>query len=310
MKLIAQQQLAFWSKQVEEWLGFKKWDTEPGWNPPFAKWFVGGKLNISYNCLDRHLTTSRKNKAAIIWEGETGEIKTITYLQLHQEVSRFANVLKSLGVKTGDRVALYMPLIPALSVPMLAGVPRCIFGTFEGYKKALEIANSSHVGVCFCVGTWLEGGDLMGADVVSAITVGRKGAVAVLDGDERLAGIVTDGDGRRAFSRDLIDSRLRPRSRLLAWVLMPDHWHGLIVLGRGEDLAYRIGVMKANTARCVRMASPTVGRVWARSFHDHALRNDEQELLNHARYVVLNPVRAGLVRRIGDYPYWDAVWLG
>jgi len=122
--------------------------------------------------------------------------------------------------------------------------------------------------------------------------------------------IFSDEDCARAFSRALIDSRLWRRSRLLAWVLMPDHWHGLLVLGLGEDLAYRIGVMKANTARCVRMASPTVGRVWARSFHDHALRNDEQELLNHARYVVLNPVRAGLVRRIGDYPYWDAVWLG
>ena len=93
-------------------------------------------VNISYNCLDRHLTTARKNKAAIIWEGETGEIKTITYLQLHQEVTRFANVLKSLGVKTGDRVALYMPLIPALSVAMLAcarigATHTVIFGGFS-----------------------------------------------------------------------------------------------------------------------------------------------------------------------------------
>ncbi|MEP6787946.1 MAG: AMP-binding protein, partial [Acidobacteriota bacterium] len=127
---------AFWAKQAESLDWFKKWDTVLEWNEPFAKWFVGGKINLSYNCLDRHITTSRKNKAAIIWEGETGEIKTITYLQLHQEVSRFANVLKSLGVKTGDRVALYMPLIPALAVAMLAcarigATHTVIFGGFS-----------------------------------------------------------------------------------------------------------------------------------------------------------------------------------
>ncbi len=127
---------AFWAKQAESLDWFRKWDNVLEWNEPFAKWFVGGKINISYNCLDRHLTTWRKNKAAIIWEGETGEIKTITYLQLHQEVTRFANVLKSLGVKTGDRVALYMPLIPALAVAMLAcarigATHTVIFGGFS-----------------------------------------------------------------------------------------------------------------------------------------------------------------------------------
>ena len=127
---------AFWAKQAEELHWFKKWDTVLEWDEPFAKWFVGGKINIAYNCLDRHLDTWRRNKAAIIWEGETGEIKTITYAQLHAEVSRFANVLKSLGVQTGDRVALYMPLIPALSVAMLAcarigATHTVIFGGFS-----------------------------------------------------------------------------------------------------------------------------------------------------------------------------------
>jgi len=126
----------FWAQQAESLGWFKKWDTVLEWKQPHAKWFVGGKLNVSHNCLDRHLTTSRRNKAAIIWEGETGEIKTITYLQLHSEVSRFANVLKRLGVEKGDRVALYMPLIPALAVAMLAcariGAPHTvIFGGFS-----------------------------------------------------------------------------------------------------------------------------------------------------------------------------------
>src|SRR6185436_11364892 len=128
--------VAFWEKQAESLDWFERWTTGLEWNEPFAKWFVGGKLNVSYNCLDRHLSTSRRNKAAIIWEGEPGEIKTITYLQLHQEVARFANVLKSLGVETGDRIALYMPLVPALAVAMLAcarigATHTVIFGGFS-----------------------------------------------------------------------------------------------------------------------------------------------------------------------------------
>jgi acetyl-CoA synthetase len=127
---------AFWARQAEELHWFRKWDTVLEWNEPFARWFVGGKINVSYNCLDRHLTTPRKNKAAIIWEGETGEIRTITYQQLHGEVSRFANVLKGLGVQRGDRVALYMPLLPALAVAMLAcarigATHTVIFGGFS-----------------------------------------------------------------------------------------------------------------------------------------------------------------------------------
>jgi len=127
---------AFWAKQAEELHWFRKWDTILEWNEPFAKWFVGGTTNISYNCLDRHLTTPRKDKAAIIWEGEPGEQRKLTYGQLHYEVCRFANVLKKLGVQTGDRVALYMPLVPELAIAMLAcsriGAPHTvIFGGFS-----------------------------------------------------------------------------------------------------------------------------------------------------------------------------------
>ena len=111
----------FWADLAErelEW--FQKWDTVLEWNPPFAKWFVGGKINIAYNCLDRHVKTWRKNKAAIIWEGEPGDTRTLTYQQLLHEVQKFANVLRELGVMTGDRVAIYMPLIPEAAVAMLA----------------------------------------------------------------------------------------------------------------------------------------------------------------------------------------------
>lgn len=98
------------------------------------------------------------------------------------------------------------------------------------------------------------------------------------------------------------------QSRLLAWVLMPDHWHGLIELGESDTLSAVVCRLKANTSRQLRVQFPGAGRVWARAFHDRALRRDEH-VLSAARYLVLNPVRAGLVRRVGDYPYWNAIWL-
>ena len=90
------------------------------WNEPFAKWFVGGQTNASYNCLDAHLGTPTQNKAAIIWEGEPGEERTLTYQQLHREVCKFANVLQKLGIQQGDVVSIYMPMVPELAIAMLA----------------------------------------------------------------------------------------------------------------------------------------------------------------------------------------------
>ncbi|VXD25757.1 acetyl-CoA synthetase [Planktothrix serta PCC 8927] len=129
---------AFWAELAETELHwFQKWDQVLDWQPPFAKWFVNGKINISYNCLDRHLTTWRKNKAALIWEGEPGDTRTLTYFQLHREVCQMANVLKQLGVQKGDRVGIYMPMIPEAAIAMLAcariGAPHTVvFGGFSG----------------------------------------------------------------------------------------------------------------------------------------------------------------------------------
>jgi len=110
----------FWASFAEDLHWFRKWDKVLEWDVPWAKWFVGGKTNIAYNCLDRHLATHRRNKAAIIWEGERGEERVITYRELHREVCKFANVLKGLGVRKGDRVTIYMPTIPELPIAMLA----------------------------------------------------------------------------------------------------------------------------------------------------------------------------------------------
>ncbi len=156
---------AFWAKQAENLHWFKKWDTVLEWNEPFAKWFVGGKINISYNCLDRHLETSTRDKTAIIWEGEPGEQRTFTYLQLHAEVSRFANVLKDLGVQTGDRIALYMPLVPELAIAMLAcarigATHTVIFGGFS----ADAIRDRVNDGQCKLIVT-ADGGYRRGSEI-------------------------------------------------------------------------------------------------------------------------------------------------
>jgi len=144
----------FWGELAEselEW--FEKWDQVLDWsNPPFAKWFVNGKINISHNCLDRHLTTWRRNKAAIIWEGEPGDSRTLTYAQLHREVCQMANVIKQLGVKKGDRVAIYMPMIPESAIAMLAcarigAVHSVVFGGFsaEALRDRLNAAEAKLV---------------------------------------------------------------------------------------------------------------------------------------------------------------------
>lgn len=142
----------FWGRIAEDLHWFKKWDKVLEWNPPFAKWYAGGEINVSYNCLDRHLSTWRKNKAAIIWEGEPGDTRTFTYQELHREASRFANVLKSFGVREGDRVAIYMPMIPELPIAMLActrigAIHSVVFGGFsaEALKDRVNDAQAKIV---------------------------------------------------------------------------------------------------------------------------------------------------------------------
>jgi len=110
----------FWASFASELEWFKKWDKVLEWKAPHAKWFVGGKINATVNCVDRHVRGARRNKAALIWEGEPGERRTLTYWDLYRQVGQFANVLKSLGVKRGDRVAIYLPLVPELAIAMLA----------------------------------------------------------------------------------------------------------------------------------------------------------------------------------------------
>jgi acetyl-CoA synthetase len=138
-----------WAKRLD-W--FKPWRKALEWKAPNAKWFVGGKLNVSYNCLDRHVTTARRTKAALIWEGEPGDTRTLTYWDLYREVNRFAAALKQHGVKRGDRVTIYMPMVPEAAIAMLActriGAPHSvIFGGFapDAVRDRIHDAESTVV---------------------------------------------------------------------------------------------------------------------------------------------------------------------
>jgi acetyl-CoA synthetase len=138
---------AFWAELARELEWIRPWETVLKWQSPNAQWFVGGQINASANCLDRHVRTARRNKAAIIWEGEPGDRRTLTYWDLYRQVSQFANVLQSLGVKRGDRVALYLPLIPELAISMLAcarigAIHNVVFGGFSSESLRDRINDS------------------------------------------------------------------------------------------------------------------------------------------------------------------------
>jgi acetyl-CoA synthetase len=126
----------YWGNWAEELHWFRRWERILHWEPPYARWFVGGTLNIAYNCLDRHLETERRTKKALVWEGEPGDLRSFTYEELHREVSLAANVLRGMGVGKGDRVAIYLPMIPEAAVAMLAcarigAVHSVVFGGFS-----------------------------------------------------------------------------------------------------------------------------------------------------------------------------------
>jgi acetyl-CoA synthetase len=152
----------FWASFASELEWFTPWTQVLEWKPPHAKWFLGGTLNASVNCVDRHVRGPRRNKAAIVWEGEAGDRRTLTYFDLYRDVSRFANVLKSLGVKRGDRVALYMPLVPELAIAMLAcarigAVHSVIFGGFSSESLSDRINDANATLLVTADGGWRRG---------------------------------------------------------------------------------------------------------------------------------------------------------
>ena len=162
-KRAAENPEAYWSEIASDLHWFEKWNTVLEWELPFSKWFVGGKTNMAYNCLDRHLTTARKNKVAILWEGEPGETRALSYQMLHREVCRFANVLKSLGLKKGDRATVYMGMVPELAIALLAcsriGVAHnVVFGGFSAEALRDRINDSKSRVLITQDGSYRRGG--------------------------------------------------------------------------------------------------------------------------------------------------------
>ncbi len=198
----------FWGGIAEELYWFKKWDKVLEWNAPWAKWFVGGEINLSYNCLDRHVQTWRRNKAALIWEGEPGDTRTVTYQQLLIEVQKFANVLKNLGIKKGDRVAIYMGMVPELPVAMLAcarigAVHSVIFGGFSANAIVDRVTDQHAVAVIT-----QDGGHRRGTEVKLKNTVDealhRCPSVKHVVVLKRTGSAVTMEEGRDHWWHDLM----------------------------------------------------------------------------------------------------------
>ena len=181
----------FWAREASELVWSKRWRKVVEWKAPFAKWFIGGKLNIAENCLDRHLSGHRRNKAAIIWEGEPGERRTLTYQQLHHEVCKFANVLLRNKIRKGDRVIIYLPSIPEAAIAMLAcarigAVHSVVFGGFSADSIRDRIADSGAIAVITADGSYRRGAivplkknvddALKGSDAIRRVIVFRRAA--------------------------------------------------------------------------------------------------------------------------------------
>jgi acetyl-CoA synthetase len=184
----------FWAGLARELHWFRPWKKTLDWKPPYARWFVGGKTNLSWNCLDAHLASATRHKAALIWEGEPGDERTLTYAQLHREVCRFANVLKGLGVAKGDRVTLYLPMIPELAIAMLAcarigAVHSVVFGGFSAEALRDRMNDAQSTLLVTADGGYRRGAQvplkqtsdnaLRGAPTVKHVIVVRRGGFAI-----------------------------------------------------------------------------------------------------------------------------------
>jgi acetyl-CoA synthetase len=202
--------LAFWAKQAERLTWTQRWDEVLDWtNPPFAKWFVGGKLNVAYNCVDRHVEAGHGEQVAYHWEGEPGDTRTITYAQLKDEVCKAANALVELGVQAGDRVAIYMPMIPEAVISMLAcarigAVHMVVFGGFSADALASRLDDSGAVLVITSDGGYRRGAPSALKPAVDD-AVGRGGAVRNVVVVKRTEQDVEWTEGRDLWWHDVVE---------------------------------------------------------------------------------------------------------
>ena len=234
--------LAFWEAWAEKLDWFERWHTVLEWEPPHAKWFVGGKLNVSHNCLDRHLDGPRRNKAALIWEGEPGDVREYTYGSLHREVCQFANALKGLGVGKGDRVAIYLPMIPEAAIAMLActriGAPHSVvFGGFSPESLADRINDAAAKVLITADGGYRRGGIVPlkeNADKALESCTTIENVVVVARGSDLTPELDADMEAGR------------------------DHWYHELIAGASADCAPE--VMDAEDLLYILYTSGTTGK--------------------------------------------------
>ena len=303
---------AFWASEAKRLDWFAPWQQVLDWKAPWVKWFVGGKLNVAYNCVDRHAHSARRNKAAIIWEGEPGDSRVLTYGMLQREVNRFANVLKSLGVAKGDRVAIYMGMIPELAIAMLAcakiGAPHSIvFGGFSS-EALRERINDAKAKV-----------------VITADGAFRRGAIVPLKTavDEALRGTPT-------IEKVVVVRRVGEAAKISMEPGRDLWWHELIAGASGECAAEP---MDAEDMLFVLYTSGTTGKpkgivhttggylVGAAATHHYVFDIKENDIywctadigwVTGHSYVVYGPLANGatslMYEGTPDYPDRDRFW--
>ena len=306
---------AFWGGIAEREIHwFQKWTQVLDWNPPAAQWFVGAKTNVSYNCLDRHVQTHRKNKVAILWEGEPGEERAITYQELLRLVSRFANVLKSRGYKAGDRAIIYMPMIPELPVAMLACARLGIIHSvvFGGFSAEALKARILDLGASIVITS--DGGYRRGKEVKLKIAVDE--AVVECPGVRDVICYKRTGSetamqaGRDSWWHDLDAALTGPDAENCPAVHL-DSEHPLFVLYTSGTTGKPKGILHTTGGY---LTQATASMKWVFDLKDedtYWCSADIGWVTGHS-YIVYGPLSAGatslMYEGAPDYPQFDRWW--